>query len=245
MVPVTRDAARVAIFGLPDYHRRGCFEFPLTRGGFPLVLPRPPFRFGGHAAGLDLDVWDPVGGLAKPGHPVGRAAPPRHGHRLPQRPYVPKTAGQRDEPTSGARDRPGAVGGSGTRRVELLLDQYLAKVPAVQETFWGALRMATNTTRVRLLWASPDDAWQFERLRERLLQVGRPNGTASSRRTVERIGWTLERRPRLRLADGDAETLVGWVDGMGHRLAAEWETLLSELRVSLLGRGWPMPLPLT
>jgi hypothetical protein len=128
--------------------------------------------------------------------------------------------------------------------IELLLDQYLARSLTVQEAFWEALSMGTNRTRLRLLWASPDDAQRFEQLRQRLVQIGRPNGTASSPRTVERITWTLRGRPQLRLAEGDAEVLVGWVDGLPHRLVTEWEALLSELQTSLADRGWPRPLPL-
>jgi hypothetical protein len=96
---------------------------------------------------------------------------------------------------------------------ELLLDAELGKTPIHMAAFQAALRVAgPNAIGAHLKWSSRDASDRFENLRLRLIERNSCRDFFAADRIVDRLVYTLRRRPRLCLLASERDILREWIN---------------------------------
>lgn len=114
---------------------------------------------------------------------------------------------------------------------ELMLDGLLLERAEVERGYVDAV--LTIDWMLPAMRFERDGLTRFRELHARLSRYGPPHGYRDPLFVRDRMVQILARRPRLALADGDAERLGAYLPAMGERVRSSAPTLLEELERAL------------
>ena len=116
--------------------------------------------------------------------------------------------------------------------VEMFLDGALLDDEAASTGYLAAIELAPSCDEA-ILWQAPDQAMRWDHLCKRLGETGLPRAYRDPIQVAERITWILARRPRLALADDEAEILRDELGKTQNQVLAATESLLAALSAVL------------
>ena len=114
---------------------------------------------------------------------------------------------------------------------ELVLDGLLLENASVERGYVDAIE--TIDWVLPALRFEKDGIVRFRELHARLARYGPPHGYRDPLFVRDRMVQILARRPRLALAEGDADRLTAYLPGMSERVRSSAHTLLHELTEAL------------
>jgi hypothetical protein len=114
---------------------------------------------------------------------------------------------------------------------ELVLDGLLLEDARIEKRYLDAIE--TIDWVLPALRFEKDGIARFRELHARLARYGPPHGYRDPMFVRDRMVQILARRPRLALAEGDAERLATYLPGMSERVRTSAHPLLQELSESL------------
>lgn len=114
---------------------------------------------------------------------------------------------------------------------ELVLDGLLLEDARIERGYVDAIE--TIDWVLPALRFEKDGIARFRELHARLARYGPPHGYRDPMFVRDRMVQILARRPRLALAEGDAERLTDYLPGMSVRVRSAARALLDELEESL------------
>lgn len=114
---------------------------------------------------------------------------------------------------------------------ELVLDGLLLEDARIERGYVDAIE--TIDWVLPALRFEKDGIARFRELHARLARYGPPHGYRDPMFVRDRMVQILARRPRLALAEGDAERLADYLPGMSVRVRSAARALLDELEESL------------
>lgn len=115
---------------------------------------------------------------------------------------------------------------------ELVLDGLLLEDAQIERGYLDAIE--TIDWVLPALRFERDGIARFRELHARMARYGPPHGYRDPMFVRDRMVQILARRPRLALAEGDADRLATYLPGMAQRVREAGPTLLEELSVTLI-----------